>query len=65
VRYPVPQVPDHGLGTQSVFMSASGSGAHAWTSPSHSQSLEPAEEELFIFSHESSYEDDDDPWPTV
>ena len=54
VRYPVPQASNgqHGPAPQSVFMSASGRGAHAWSSPSHrDQPLEPAEEELITFSH--------------
>ena len=53
VRYLVPQAPNgqHSPAPSSAFMSASGRGAHAWSSPSHSQPLEPAEKELVTFSH--------------
>lgn len=63
MRYPVPRAPNgqHGPGP-SVFMSASGRGAHAWSSPSHSQPLDPAEEELVTFSRESPFSQlEDDP----
>ena len=68
VRYPAAQLvadDQHGQsgarGNQ-VFTSASGHGAHAWTSPSNSQQSDPADDDLLTFSRESPFSQrEDDP----
>ena len=62
VRYPVPDGQYYHDDTPySVFTSASGEGAQAWTSPSSSQHLDSEEEPITYGNSPISLEDDPEP----